>query len=920
MKYLILLFISCQSLIYAQIPYPSTPIYVDASQPWTNGTINISNVDNVVYYNSTTLNAKVDIKAAKEILLQPNAIAANFNNPGSFTAEIKQSYLNPVAFQSPLGYNVQWNSIYRFDRFEVGVQLPPSTNQLIEDFLNGNNSGINPYDQDQIKLVGTYTQSNGLNQIRYGFYYRDITLVGNSYTQQQSTYPFRIRFAPPNTGDYRLQLELYIAGNKVDETYCSFTVTDNSKNGFWSLNSLGKLTDSRSHEVFALGQNIPFANPCGNQQNDCNQAFNDQRGYIQDLADNHGNLARIRLDPWSNEIEWEELGVYGSNRTSSENFRRQYHAYQLDQTFDLCESMGVYVFLTLMQDQTLTHAIPYGSGSEWPRSPYSSVIANPQDFLTDPIAKAAFKHKLDYIISRWGYSANLGMYSIFNEANGIENWKTSGSVRTDMMNWHCEMSSYLKNRAPRHLITTGYNSGGTAKTNTVIKEDNTFSCGSIDIASCNHYSTSRDLHQERHDDLPKRVSNNWNSTIHTNIKPFIFGEIGMTDCNPATDEFTDAEFHNSIWSTSMYDGAIGNGLYWYGWEQKGPGGPINHRKNFKALWNFTLDLNLSTDSYVSKWDFSGSSLKKNRKMEYIESRNTGRAKGYGWVKNADYFWINDPYLLSSLPSNNVTSSKCNESGSTKYSFAQHNENIFIHGLQGAKRYNINFWSCYNSGGPNGGSATNIWTNVFGTLFFRNIVSTGPGINGDPDFAYKLARITTNFRTAQDTVGSSDTLFLYKDRNCFEASGYQDDAQENTHFWNFGNGKTSNEMDPWVCYDKAGQYHVRHTYKDTTNNIISITQTVVIIFQEENIISETYMKNNNLLIFPNPTNSSVYIKSIENISDIWIYNQLGELIINLSNINKSEFEINEIKDIKSGTYFVRVSYFSGGIDYRKFIKM
>jgi hypothetical protein len=873
-----------------------------------------------VYYNSTTAGANVDIKASKEILIQPDGIAANFNNSGNFTAEIKQSYLNPAAFKSPLGLDLYWNQIYRYDRFEVGVQLPPNINQSIEDFLNGNNSGINPYDQDQIKLVGTYYQQGvGFSKIRYGFYYRDININGSGYNQQQSNYPFRIRFAPPNNGSYRLHLELYVAGNKIDETYCDFKVVESSKYGFWSLNSMGKLTDSKSREVFALGQNVAFANPCVNNQNDLNCAFDEQRSFISDLVKNYGNLARIRLDPWSNDIEWEELGVYGSNRIAGENFRRQYHAYQLDQTFDLCEQSGMYIFLTLMQDQALSPNDHYGTGYAWPLSPYSAVIANPQDILTDAAARLAFKKKLDYIVARYGYSANLGMYSILNEGNGVENWENSSSVRTDMMNWHCEMSSYLKNTYPQHLITTGYTQTGTSKTSTGLKEDNTFSCGSIDIASCNHYSTSRDLHKERHDEIPKRVSNNWNANLHTNIKPFIFGELGMTDCNPSSDQFTDAEFHNTIWSTSMYDRAIGNGLYWYDWEQKQG---INHRVNFKALWNFTLDLNSSTDAYVSNWDFGGSALKQNRKIEYIESHNTGRAKGYGWVKNADYFWINDPFLLSSFPNSSaLPTSHCNETAAMHYNYSHHNENITIHGLQGLKRYNIDFWSCYGSGGNIGtGGVNNKWTSVLGILQFKNDVSVGPNINGYPDFAYKLARITTSFRTASDTSGSNDTLFLYKDRNCIEASGLQDDSDNNTHHWDFGNGQTSNLMDPLVCFEKHGTYTVNHTYKDTTGKTITQTQNIVVVFQEENNAPSLIKLYNNLKIFPNPTLNVLTLASSQIISDIYIYNQLGEILLFKQKINSSEFQLNEIENFKVGTYIIKVVYQNGEYDFGKFIKM
>lgn len=77
------------------------------------------------------------------------------------------------------------------------------------------------------------------------------------------------------------------------------------------------------------------------------------------------------------------------------------------------------------------------------------------------------------------------------------------------------------------------------------------------------------------------------------------------------------------------------------------------------------------------------------------------------------------------------------------------------------------------------------------------------------------------------------MYLYENNNCIEAYGYQDGAKPNTHHWNFGNGKTSNEMNPEICYEKEGTYTVTHSYKDSTNNNITQTQDVVVIYQVEN---------------------------------------------------------------------------------------
>ena len=578
-------------------------------------------------------NVRQEIISSTEINLLPGFDASLLSNVGLVNARIAPSDLLPVSFH-PSG----WNNIGIYDRFEVGVRLPPSVSTQVEGFLNGG-TGINPYDPDQVEVRAIFRNALAPSMIwiRQGFYYRDITLTGNGYIQSQSAYPFRVRFAPPISGIIDLRLELYVNGNLVDSFEGIRITVDN----YWhaaplSLNGAGKLKDARGNTVFAAGQSIAFAEDTDNASPN-NAAFNDQRNYINDLINNSGNMVRVRLDPWSNEIEWEELGIYGSNRDqNSKNFLRQYHAYQLDKTFDVCEGNNIYMFLTLMQDQTLNTDDHYGTNSNWDlskrHSPYSTIISNPEDFLSNNQSKDYFKKKLRYIIARWGYSANLGIYSLMNESNGVGDYKNNSATRSHMEAWHCEMSAYLKSFYPAHLVTTGYTADGTSLSSTANKDDNSFACPNIDIASCNHYSTSRDVHQERHDDIPKRVSHNPNKNIHTLIKPFIFGELGMTDCKPASDGYTDAEFHNSLWSTSMYSNAIGNGLYWYDWGQHEG---INHRQNYRALKTFFDNWTMGTNHFTSNWSYAGSLSKDNRKIEYTEAVSPDKKKGYGWVKNAD---------------------------------------------------------------------------------------------------------------------------------------------------------------------------------------------------------------------------------------------------------------------------------------------
>ncbi len=926
MRYLVLVFVLCGAIARAQIAYPT--LIIDDSQPWHNGNYNINNIDNIIFYNEVSNNAVADIIAGQEIVLSPNARISNFNNNGNIHFSLKTSSLLPVSF-NPSG----WNNIGLYEKFEIGVKIPPDIEAQIESFLNGG-IGINPYDPNQIKLIGIYHAGSGFVAQREGFYYRDITLSGTSYSQNKSSYPFRLRFAPPVVGNYFVKLQLLVNNVVIDEFPSAyFSVIDKGHKGFLQLNNVGKLQDSRGNPVFGISQAIGFAQFYDRTSDyPIYPEFDKQRDYINDFADNSGNLVRVRLDPHSNEIEWEEVGVYGSNRkltqsNQNENFLRQYHAFQLDKTLDVCDARGIYMFLTLMQDQALTHGSGYGTpGSDpWLTSPYSKIITEPQYILDSPIARQFFKQKLRYIIARWGFSANIGMFSLMNESDKVGDYSDNAAganTRSNMESWHCEMSSFLKNYFPAHLTTTGYTSQGTSKSSSPLyRQDNSFACPSIDISSCNHYSTSRDVHKERHDDLPKKVCLDPTFLSHQIFKPFIFGEIGMTDCNPASDEYTDAEFHNSIWSTSMYDKAVGNGFYWYDWEQRQG---INHRQNFKALASFFDSYSIGSQRYYSNWVYPGILSQNSRKIEWIELINASRTKGYGWVKNADYYWVNDPHRLTNwpypgTPTSCGTSPDNSDPHTSTYGYPQHNEYIYLHGfIPFFVPYDIEIWSCYGNGGYI--DLLPVHANIFGIIAFRRLVTVEPNIYPGPDFAYKIHSHGGNFRTTNHNSDVIDTIYLHRANPCIQVNGIVEDSTTNSHQWNFGNGQTSHLNNPEVCYHKEGLYNVSHIFKDSTNTTINQSQKIYVILIDDTNKSELNSSNSNLAIYPNPTSNSVFIKSTENITDIYVYNQLGEEVININNINQTEIEIKQLKSCTAGTYLVKVVYGNSLCDFKKIIKM
>lgn len=98
----------------------------------------------------------------------------------------------------------------------------------------------------------------------------------------------------------------------------------------------------------------------------------------------------------------------------------------------------------------------------WESNPYNvkngGFLASPEDFFTDPKARALTRRKLYYMVSRWGYSPNILAWELFNEVEGTD--AAHGKMWEQIAMWHKEMALFLRQfDGYRHLITTSSYAG-----------------------------------------------------------------------------------------------------------------------------------------------------------------------------------------------------------------------------------------------------------------------------------------------------------------------------------------------------------------------------------------------------------------------------------------------------------------------------
>ena len=161
------------------------------------------------------------------------------------------------------------------------------------------------------------------------------------------------------------------------------------------------------------------------------------------------NLAGIKISHGKPELTVDADGIGRYSRLTAE---------RLDEILDAANRLGIYIMLVHDYHGIFKPRLDrWGSNDEWKRNPYNTENGGPCDiqkeFFTDPVAKKFYKHRLRYMVARWGYSPNLAAWEFWNEIDNVIN-------RFDLdpkivAEWHREMAAYIREIDPfDHLVTT----------------------------------------------------------------------------------------------------------------------------------------------------------------------------------------------------------------------------------------------------------------------------------------------------------------------------------------------------------------------------------------------------------------------------------------------------------------------------------
>jgi hypothetical protein len=418
---------------------------------------------------------------------------------------------------------------------------PPQLWQRAEFRVTGAPPAANNFDPDLIRLDATITAPSGRSLTVPAFWYQNFTraLAGGAEVLTPAGAPeWRIRFTPTEPGEYTLSLTIQLngaaAGPPVVTLFALSTAAPAAAPG-WVRIAPGRrdFETSDGRPLRLVGANVCWAEKRGTF--DYDQWF----GAMHQAGE---NFARLWMSPW-----WAGL----EHRAGTLNNYDLKGAWELDHIFQLAEREGIYLLFCfdhhgMFQVDNRNWG---GSNNFWKVNPYSAALggpcAQPNDFFTNPQARAIYQKRLRYLVARYGSSPYLLAWQFFNE---IDNVFAPGPLKgDDVIAWHREMGRWMHAHDPYHHLVTTSLTGGSDRPEVWTVPELDFAC----YHSYNEAATIRGL--------PALAR----SFLQRYGKPVLIGEFGINArgwdiaADPAL-----RGLRQGLWGGAL-GGAVGSAMSWW---------------------------------------------------------------------------------------------------------------------------------------------------------------------------------------------------------------------------------------------------------------------------------------------------------------------------------------------------------------------
>jgi len=407
----------------------------------------------------------------------------------------------------------------------------------------------NPFDPDQIDVVGQFRTPSGKQINMPAFFCQDFTR-GEDGIRRLSTPVWKVRFAPVEVGRHTYRVMAKNKGRQVASGEGSFTCTARKHPGYIRVGKANPLycEFENGEPYFPSGINVFVGTRLGSgiptdRLDQCER-------WMDALADHDGNFIRLRMDSWWNAIEMtpdEACGYFGLG------YYHQQTCWEIDRIYDKAAERGIYVMHCMDNaNGNVNHRANTRKSKRnaW-RVPYNlylkengGVCDDPLEFWTHAEARRYTRNKLRYVVARWGWHPRVMCWEFHNET----------SCRADMIEaaagWHRDMARYLRRIDPYdHPITTSLM--GDHKLAHQIWE-----LPEMEIIQYHFYSR---------DQMTPRIMALTREGMAEHGKPFFVGEYGVGPMfRPGNCDYdkTGIHMHNGMWAAT-FAGGCGAGAIWY---------------------------------------------------------------------------------------------------------------------------------------------------------------------------------------------------------------------------------------------------------------------------------------------------------------------------------------------------------------------
>jgi len=399
----------------------------------------------------------------------------------------------------------------------------------------------NPFDQEQIAVDADIAGPGGLRCSVPGYYtapMRVETVAGVERVRLAGRPGFRVRFTPRAPGAYRVTVRVANRGRTARAAPLALTATAaRTRDGFVGISrrALRQFAYPDGRPFVAIGENVCWANtptPVATYS-----------AWMRGLGAARGNWARLWLAYNEKGLEWMPAPTPKAGTGSYRGLGRYAldNAWRLDEVVRLARGSGVHLMFCIGTYGEFTEGGYFNEGS-WVSNPYNAAnggpCARPEDFWTDPRARALYKRRLRYLVARWAHAPNLFAWEFWNEVP-----PTPAQER-----WVAEMAAYVKSIDPYgHLVSTTYGS------------DAVWRCPDIDFTMTHMYGQAGNT-----DDFTERIVRDTRA-LRVHPKPYLLAEFGI-DWQTADSRWdpkgTGVNMHNGAWAALMAGGA-GTAMLWY---------------------------------------------------------------------------------------------------------------------------------------------------------------------------------------------------------------------------------------------------------------------------------------------------------------------------------------------------------------------